>query len=225
MKREAEKMKKFFLYLLAFLGSISGEAKLCPDLGHFLLFSSSASAQSTPPTCPPPSFGEYLVLVVSETKESQEQIQRTLPPSNKTNLCKYSDKIVTRISGFKSKEDADAWGRYVQEIVGLSAFVVRPAEPPAPVTSPAYKPKLLGAGYAVLVDYFSKPEVAAQVQQLLGGDVGLASYGQRPYILAVYTTEQSEANAKLQQLSDHGFWVMVVDSRRVTLLKPVVSLK
>lgn len=202
-------MKKLFFCILAFL----------------LLPSADVRAQSPPGTCPPPSSGEYLVLVVSDTKESQEQIRRTLPSNNKTSVCKYSDKIVTRISGFKSKEDADAWGRYVQEIVGLSAFVVRPAEPPASATTPAYNPKQLGSGYAVLVDYFNKPEVAEQVRQMLGGDVGLVSYGQRPYLLAVYTTNQSEANSTLQQLSDRGFWVMVVDSRRVTLLKPVVSFK
>lgn len=219
-------MKKIFLYLLTFLAIISREVRLSPNLGQFLLLpSSDALAQSAPPACPPPNSHEYLVLVVSETKDSQEQIRHTLPLNNKTNLCKYSDRIVTRISGFKNKEDADAWGRYVQEIVGLSAFVVRPAEPPAPVTSLTYKPKLLGAGYAVLVDYFSKPEVAVQVQQLLGKDVGLVAYRQRPYLLAVYTTDQNEANSNLQQLSDRGFWAMVVDSRRVTLLKPVVSLK
>lgn len=200
-------MKKLSLYVLAFL----------------LLPSSDAVAQSSPPTCLPPSSGEYLVLAVSETKESQEQIRRTLPSNNKTILCKYSDKTVTRISGFKNKADADAWGRYIQDIVGLSAFVVRPPEPPAPATAPAYNPKPLGAGYAVLVDYFNKPELATQVRQMLGGDVGLVSYGQRPYLLAVYTTSQAEANSKLQQLSDRGFWVMVVDSRRVTLLKRIVG--
>jgi hypothetical protein len=51
----------------------------------------------------------------------------------------------------------------------------------------------------------------------------LVSYGQRPYLLARYTTSEREANSTLRQLSDRGFWSMVVDSRRVTLLKPVVN--
>jgi len=51
----------------------------------------------------------------------------------------------------------------------------------------------------------------------------LVSYGQRPYLLAVYTRNQREANSTLRELSDRGFWSMVVDSRRVTLLSPVVN--
>jgi hypothetical protein len=74
-----------------------------------------------------------------------------------------------------------------------------------------------------LVDYFNQPELASQVRQLLGSNVGLVSYGQRPYLLARYTTSEREANSTLRQLSDRGFWSMVVDSRRVTLLKPVVN--
>jgi hypothetical protein len=81
----------------------------------------------------------------------------------------------------------------------------------------------LGEGYAVLVDYFNQPEIAAQVQQLLGEKVGLVSYGQRLYLLAVHTTSQREANSTLQKLSDRGFWSMLVDSRRVTLLRSIVS--
>jgi hypothetical protein len=75
-----------------------------------------------------------------------------------------------------------------------------------------------------LVDYFEQPEIATQVRQILSQDVGLVSYGQRPYLLAGYTTSQTTANATLQTLSDRGFWVMLVDSRRVVLLKPTVML-
>jgi hypothetical protein len=73
------------------------------------------------------------------------------------------------------------------------------------------------------VDYFSKPALATQVQQLVGKDIGLASYRQRPYLLAVYTTDQSLANSTLQALTERGFWAMVVDSRRVTLLRQTIA--
>jgi hypothetical protein len=86
-----------------------------------------------------------------------------------------------------------------------------------------YTPQALGNGYAVLVDYLNQPEMALQVKQLLGRDVGLVSYANRPYLLAVYTSSQREANSILRKLSDRGFWSMVVDSRRVTLLRSVVS--
>jgi hypothetical protein len=65
--------------------------------------------------------------------------------------------------------------------------------------------------------------VALQVRQLLGANVGLASYGQRPYLLAGYTTNQTEANSILQRLSDRNFLVMIVDSRKVTLIRPAVN--
>jgi len=89
----------------------------------------------------------------------------------------------------------------------------------------AFNPKPLGTGYAVLVNYFNRPELATQVQRLLGREVGLVSYGQRPYLLATYTTNQASAHATLQKLTDRGFWAMVVDSRRVTLLRQTINLK
>ncbi|MEX0271525.1 hypothetical protein AB3R30_20550 [Leptolyngbyaceae cyanobacterium UHCC 1019] len=113
---------------------------------------------------------------------------------------------------------------------------IAPQKPaPAPSTAPkpnglsqpndaSYSPKPLGAGYAVLVDYQNQPEMAVKVRQILGKDVGLAAYGQRPYLLAVYTADSNAANAALQQLSDRGFWATLVDSRRVILLRRNVSL-
>ncbi len=182
-----------------------------------------AIAQQTVSSCQPPQPDEYLLLVLATTWENQEQIQRTLPPNTQSTICRYFEDTVIRIGGFSRLEDASSWARYVQEIVGLSAFVVRPTRAASSSSSPAYNPQPLGEGYAVLVDYFNQPEVAAQVKQLLGSDVGLVSYGQRPYLLAAYTTSQRQANSTLRKLSDRGFWSMVVDSRRVTLLSPVVS--
>lgn len=93
------------------------------------------------------------------------------------------------------------------------------ATTPTVTTASGFSPKPLGAGYAVLVNYFNRPELAVQVQQAVAKDIGLASYGQRPYLLAIYTTDQTAANKILQSLTDRGFWAMVVDSRRVTVLK------
>jgi hypothetical protein len=198
---------------------LAGSALLA--LIGLISFADYGLAQQTVSPCKPPQPDEYLLLVLSQTRESQEHIQRTLPPNSQTTVCQYLEDKVTRVAGFRRLEDANSWARYVKEIVGLSAFVVRPAPATLATNSPGYNPKPLGDGYAVLVDYFNQPEVAGQVQQLLGGKVGLASYGQRPYLLAVYTTSAREANSTLRQLS--GFWSMVVDSRRVTLLRPVVS--
>ncbi|MBW4692664.1 MAG: hypothetical protein KME27_12965 [Lyngbya sp. HA4199-MV5] len=213
----------------------------------------SAPAQAGYADCQPPIAGEYLLLVVSKTLESQEQVRRTLPPNTTVTVCNYLNDVVTRVGGFTTAEAANAWAKYMRESLGLSAVVARPSEPvakasPAPTatqtpvtsTTPAptpsrmaarssprdarsYNPQTLGGGYAVLVDYFSKPALATQVQQLVGKDIGLASYRQRPYLLAVYTTDQSLANSTLQALTERGFWAMVVDSRRVTLLRQTIA--
>lgn len=197
------------------------------------------------PACLPPNPGEYLLLVVSKTPASQEQVRRSLPAGAPTVVCNYLNDVVTRVSGFTTIETANAWARYLKDATGLAAFVSRPAEAPLTVTPPtpttpttpsptaspssstpptAYNPQLLGTGYAVLVDYFNQPAIAAQVQRSLGTSIGLVSYRQRPYLLAIHSTDPNAANTILQTLSNQGFWTFVVDSRRVTLLSPAVAL-
>lgn len=177
------------------------------------------------PECQPPQTGEYLVLVPTPTRELQQLVRRTLPQTGTMGVCRYVGDTVTRIGGFGRLEDADKWGRFVRTIAGLNAVVVQPPagnSPSSPRPVAAYNPQPLGAGYAVLVDYFNRPEVANQVRQVLGRDVGLVSYFSRPYLLAIYTQDQSEANALLRQLSDRGFSALVVDSSRAVLLTPAV---
>ncbi len=200
-----------------------------------------AIAQTNLSPCQPPNAGEYLLLVVSKTPDVRDRLVKVLPTTTSTAVCRYLDEVVTRVSGFNTIETASSWAQYLTETVGLQAFVTRPTiagdgsqNPVKTVTAPAsapnsssplkYNPQPLGTGYAVLVSYFNQPELATQLQQALKKEVGLVSYGQRPYLLATYTTNQSAANATLQNLSDRGFFVMVVDSRRVTLLKSSVQV-
>ncbi|MBD2387909.1 hypothetical protein [Cylindrospermum sp. FACHB-282] len=189
-------------------------------------------AQQAIPSCQPPTPGEYVLLVVSPTADNQKQLRSALPPELKPINCKYLNETVTRIGGFKKIDDANRWARYVNNIVGLSAIIT--TKPTAPVTAIAptttsqtisYRPQALGEGYAVLVDYFNRPELANTVQQVVEGNVGFASYGQRPYLLAVYTTNQKEAYNTLQKLNERGFFALLVDSRKVMLLRSTVSLK
>jgi hypothetical protein len=196
-------------------------------------------AQQTLPACQSPNPGEYVLLVVSPTADNQKQLRSALPAELKPITCKYLNETVTRIGGFKKMDDANRWARYVNNIVGLSAIVTtRPTAPAtarttAPATVPtiapsqtiSYRPQALGEGYAVLVDYFNRPELANSVQQVVEGNVGFASYGQRPYLLAVYTTNQKEAYNTLQKLNERGFFAVLVDSRKVMLLRSAVSLK
>ena len=182
-----------------------------------------ANAQSIP-TCQPPKGGEYLLLVVSPTPESQAQVRRALLPNASTSICKYINDTVTRIGGFSQIETANEQARYFKDTVGLSAFVAQGQAQPTSANPPAYNPKPLGAGYAVLVDYFNRPETATQMRQVLATDIGLVSYGQRPYLLAVYSSDKKKVNSVLKKLSDRGFFAMLVDSRKVILLKPAVSL-
>lgn len=182
--------------------------------------------------CQPPNSGEYLLLIVNKA-EAQSKISQVLPSNATATVCTYYGEVVTRVSGFSSLETANSWAQYLTETVGLQTFVARPAQaetasrPELSRTQPStasYNPQMLGAGYAVLVNYFDRPEVAAQVQQVLNQPVGLASYRQRPYLLAIQTIDQATANSMLRRLSDRGFQAMVVNSQRVTLLKSMVSV-
>ncbi|MEJ6481062.1 hypothetical protein N0Y54_06905 [Nostoc punctiforme UO1] len=198
---------------------------------------SSVFAQQAIPLCQPPTSGEYLLLVVSPTADNQKQLRSALPPELKTITCKYLNETVTRIGGFKKIDDANRWARYVSNIVGLSAIIttrpttadVQPQTQPQlqqqpPQQTVNYNPQALGEGYAVLVDYYNRPELVNSVQQAVGGNVGFVSYGQRPYLLAVYTTNQSEAYNTLQKLNNGGFVASIVDSRKVILLRSTVRL-
>lgn len=183
------------------------------------------------PTCPPPQPGEYLLLIVTQTAEQQDQAKRSLPQNaNNITLCRYISDTVTRVGGFSNPQAANEWARYFQERIGLPAYAIQPGAVPTPQApptnnpapiNPGFKPQPLGVGYAVLVDYVNQPELAAQVRQALGRQLALVSYGQRSYLLATYTTDGNAATSALQTLSDRGFLAMLVDSRRVTLLSPI----
>lgn len=192
---------------------------------------SSVFAQQAIPLCQPPNAGEYLLLVVSPTANNQKQLRSALPPQLKTITCKYLNETVTRVGGFNKIDDANRWARYVSNIVGLSAIITtRPTTPNVqaqqqpPQQTVNYNPQALGEGYAVLVDYYNRPELVNSVQQVVRGNVGFVSYGQRPYLLAVYTTNQTEAYNTLQKLNNGGFVASIVDSRKVILLRSTVRL-
>ncbi|MFM7408600.1 MAG: hypothetical protein ACKO3K_18575 [Cuspidothrix sp.] len=187
-----------------------------------------AVAQQNIPNCQAPAIGEYLLLVISPSVDNQKQLRSALPTEIKTVVCKYNNQTVTRIGGFKKADDANRWARYIQNIVGLSGIITTRS---APQTTPAqkvpksqitYNPKILGEGYAILVDYFNRPEMVNSLQQAVGGDVGFVSYGQRPYLLAVYTTNQKEAYNTLKKLSESGFVAILADSRKVVLLRSII---
>ncbi|MBW4631108.1 MAG: hypothetical protein KME30_04150 [Iphinoe sp. HA4291-MV1] len=191
------------------------------------------------PVCQPPNSGEYLLLVSSPTPENQKQLRQALPSNTKTTTCRYLKDTVTRIGGFTKIDDANSWARYVNNIVGLSAIITtRPSDRPSEVAQTqttvtqtqttqtlSYKPERLGEGFAVLVDYYNRPEVANKVREVVGGDVGFVSYGQRPYLLAVYTTNQKEAYSTLEKLNERGFFALLVNSHKVMLLRSTVRLQ
>jgi hypothetical protein len=190
-------------------------------------------AQQNLANCQQPNVGEYLLLVLSPTPENQKQLRAALPTEQKTVVCKYTNQIVTRVGGFTNIDDANRWARYIQNIVGLSATITTRATElatqQAPQTIPniqtpkiTYNPKILGEGYAILVDYFNRPEMVSSLRNAVGGDVGFVSYGQRPYLLAVYTTNQKEAYNTLQKLSETGFVAILADGRKVVLLRSIV---
>ena len=77
-----------------------------------------------------------------------------------------------------------------------------------------FEPTRLEAGYVVLVDYNSSPEIAATVSQFVSS-VGLAVYQQRPYLLASYSESEESASAVLQELSNAKLAAVMVDAQEV----------
>jgi len=212
-----------------------------------LLAATPVVAQELPPAqpapsptyanCQPPSRTEYLLLLPSRTPESQERIRRSLPKEATQAVCSYLNDPVTRVGGFTTIDNANAWAKYLKDTLGVTAAVVKPgdvtpsASPnpnpssnPAPVSTNTFNPQSLGGGYAVLVDFNSQPEVATQVQQATNGTVGLVAYRQRPYLLAIYTADQAAASVIQKNLNDRGLRAFVADSRQVTLLRSAVVL-
>ncbi|MGB3513256.1 MAG: hypothetical protein WBA93_29385 [Microcoleaceae cyanobacterium] len=181
--------------------------------------------------CQPPLSDEYLLVVVTEAQEAQDIVKRSLPPDITIFVCRYLNQIVSTVQGFDDQEVASDWARYVQDIVGLSAYVVRPSNeaPPSnrPLPAPpeiGFNPQPLGTGYAVLVDYSNQPEIALQLERSLGRNVGLVAYGQKPFLLVTYTQNRRAATSSMFNLSDRGFLAVVVDSSRVTLISPRIKL-
>jgi hypothetical protein len=189
--------------------------------------------------CEPPEDNEFLLLIISQTATEQQQVRQTLPSDIDSEVCQYVDDVVTRVGGFEDSLIAEDWAAYLEDEVGLQAYIVKPGraedlnaestDSSSPSTSSssvgqisrtAFNPELLGPGYAVLVDYLNQPELAEQLRQTLNADIGLVSYGQRPYLLIEYTRDSETATATLNDLSRQGFLTIVVDSEQVTVIRP-----
>ena len=200
-------------------------------IGAIVLFALPVRAQ-VPIDCPPPARGEYLLLAPTASSESQGIVRSKAPSDATIVVCRYLGETVTRIGGFSTESAASVWGQYLIRTTGFkvtiaSPLAVAPASSVPPIPKPIsprstpspYSPRVLGTGYAVIVNYNNRPEAAAQLKQAIKARIGVVSYGERPYLLATQTDDQSAANAIMQLLSDRGFLAMVVDARRVVLLK------
>lgn len=100
-----------------------------------------------------------------------------------------------------------------------------PKTPAAGALVTTYEPKVLADGYVVLVDYGNQTSLAPLLRQLTKRPVGLASYGQRPFLMVNYTPDSKAALATLKSLDRSGFRTMLVEGARVTLLTPDVQVK
>ncbi len=196
----------------------------------WIILSPTQVQAQTQPDCAPPSRGEYLLLAPTATPEAQALVRSKAPSDATLAICRYFGATVTRIGGFNTESAASVWGQYLIRTTGIKVTIAAPisgpgSPSPTPVTSStpprtaSYNPKILGTGYAVIVNYNSRPEVATQLKQAVNGKVGVVAYGERPYLLANQTDDQTAANAIMKLLSDRGFLAMVVDARQVVLLK------
>ncbi|MBW4513882.1 MAG: hypothetical protein KME11_01490 [Timaviella obliquedivisa GSE-PSE-MK23-08B] len=207
----------------------------------------SAIAQ-TRTACQSPRANEYLLLVRNPRTDTQSQLRQLLPANALLTPCNYLNESVVRVEGFASADVANAWAKYLSDQAGLQAIVsspnstsvstapnppttsgagsfprpnttpTTPTTPTTTATSASYNPQPLGSGYAVLVSYFNRPEIAADVRNVTNRNVGLVSFEQRPYLLAAQGTNASSASTVLSQLTQAGLTAVLVDSRGVVLL-------
>ncbi len=178
-------------------------------------------AQTEIPSCQPPGVDQFILLVRETSRTDQEQLKRTLPQGVEISLCNYSNQEVIRLGNFSDIETADNWGSYIREITGLVTVIAASSQERE--TSLEFNPRPLDSGYGVLVNYFNETEVAVELRDLLNKEIGLVSYLARPYLLVLHTKSEREASQLLERLSQRGFWAVVVQSDRATLLTPVVS--
>jgi hypothetical protein len=198
-----------------------------------------ARSQNAP--CQPPPSGDYLLLVDSATSADQKQVSDLLPPTLETNICRYQQSTVTRIGSFPNQPIANAWADYISKTLGLESLVVEAGNMTAGQTQQGFTPtnrsrqntnsaadasptNKNNTTYAVLVDFFNRPEIAQQLQEILGKDIGLVAYAQKHYLLVATTDRLEAANETMQQLSDRGFWATIVDNRRITVLTESVRV-
>ena len=214
--------------------------------GKVSLLAPQAIAQARP-ACAPPESDEYLVLVNQQTPESLETLRNVLPNGSTTVICQYLDDVVIRVGGFATEDVASAWGQYLNQTLSVQTAIVRPATPFAetdeaetalpepqpqaatPVSAPEqsfpdYEPQLLEEGYAVLVDYADRSDIAIAVQDAIGESVGLAVYRQTPYLLVSHSDSARDAGKILTSLVESDFNAMIVDSRLVIQMTPAVAV-
>jgi len=179
------------------------------SLGLLLSIAAPLLAQKAPSeTCLPPAPNEYLLLAVTPTLASQATLQAKAPKEATAIVCRYLDNTVTRMGGFGTEALATAWAQYLTRTTGLQVTIARPtmiATPPTITTKPPQAtpsptpppnhPKPHGNGYAVLVIYNNRPEVATQLNQALNTPIGVVAYEERPYLLATQTPDAAAANA------------------------------
>ncbi len=182
-----------------------------------------APAQALQP-CEPPAAGRYLLMVRRDNPDVEVALYEGLPESVEVTLCEYQGEAVLRLSGFPSQAIAEAWQVYISERLNRTAYLIESSAAAGPGSSGSYSPQPLGDGYAVLVDYFSDLAIARTLHDRLGETPGLVSYGQRPYLLVSHTKKMSQANKLLEELSQDGFAVTVVNSRHAILLRSAIAL-
>jgi hypothetical protein len=202
--------------------------------------------------CQPPSATEFLLFATARTPEAQALLRSKAPTDATTTVCRYQGETVMRVAGFASEPSAAAWGQYLIRTTGIPTTIVRPVPVAlAPAVTPVasvvtadvapkagstgsgsvgkrfspgvYKPQALSSGYAVLVNYNNRPDVAVQLGQVLSQDVGVAVYGERPYLFVMQTGEMTAANAVVKLLNDRGFLALRVEAKSVLLLRPVMK--
>lgn len=191
-------------------------------LSTVFLWSPPAWSQTSRFPCPPPNPGEYMVLVETPTRSSQQLVLDYLLPNNQTaQVCQYNSEMVTQIRHLANAQVSRRWSQYIYENTGLPALMIDPYSGQRAVPSNPNPGRVsLGSGFAVLVNPNNQPDTARQLQILLRTTISWVNFQGNSYLLALQSENQEEATATLMSLSDRGFSAILVDARQVQHLTP-----
>lgn len=215
------------------LGAIASLALGTSPAGSQEVIPEMITETETLTECAPPAVDTYNIFVATPTPAIQTSVanQATLALGDRAavKVCLYQGQVMSQVGTFRTLEAASNWQTFLKNTTQLDGVIVQTQGEPEPTAAPEdtpipFTPKVLSPGFAVILDFRNDPQVARQIAQGRSQPPGLVVYGDRPYLLMGNEKTMEAAKSVIQQLGNQGYWMGVVPSETVVLLKEAVVL-